>query len=177
MIAIDSENNSFNDCVILKSTATHRDNMLSPIILEQHFNKEVSVHKLLTPESSKFPTLYPDMMTKIQSALSFGPLDRILVEKFGLRIKKMDLLTLRDLNWVNNQVINFYMDLLIQRSLNNDACLNIYAMNSFFYGCLFCHKTEETAKNFGVMMDPKLTLMPRTVKRSAKARNVVTCSS
>lgn len=41
-------------------------------------------------------------------------------------------MTLDGLNWLNDEVINFYMELLRQRSEDNDDLPKVYAMNTFF---------------------------------------------
>jgi sentrin-specific protease 1 len=56
-----------------------------------------------------------------------------LVEGFGLRLTQKDLHTLVDLNWLNDEVINFYMNLLIARGTSSNKYPKVYAMNTFFY--------------------------------------------
>lgn len=37
------------------------------------------------------------------------------------------------LNWLNDEVINFYLQLICERSKANDNWPNVYAFNTFFY--------------------------------------------
>ncbi|XP_032457372.1 sentrin-specific protease 1 [Nasonia vitripennis] len=105
--------------------------------LEDHLNRsmrlcEAVLDEGLPEEVSKLPQLTLDMKERIKLALSSGATDEVLVEKFGLRITKKDIQTLAGLNWLNDEVINFYMNLIMTRS-NNDKYPNVYAMNTFFY--------------------------------------------
>lgn len=84
------------------------------------------------PEEPPLPRLTDEMLREIKSALVPCPPDEILIEDFGLRITRKDLHTLSGLNWLNDEVINFYMNLLIARG-TTDNCPKVYAMNTFFY--------------------------------------------
>lgn len=55
------------------------------------------------------------MMIRVESALKYGPDNEILVVDFGLVITRKDIHTLSGLNWLSDQIINFYMNLLIKR--------------------------------------------------------------
>lgn len=37
------------------------------------------------------------------------------------------------MNWLNDEIINFYMNLICERSKTNDNWPNVYAFNTFFY--------------------------------------------
>ncbi|XP_024883785.1 sentrin-specific protease 1-like [Temnothorax curvispinosus] len=49
-----------------------------------------------------------------------------------MKLTQKDLYTLADSNWLNDEVINFYMNLLA-RGTSSDAYLKVHAMNTFFY--------------------------------------------
>uniref|UniRef100_A0A0N5AY07 ULP_PROTEASE domain-containing protein n=1 Tax=Syphacia muris TaxID=451379 RepID=A0A0N5AY07_9BILA len=63
---------------------------------------------------------------------SGGPLD----EKFGERITRRDLLTLRGLDWLNDEVINTYLGLICERAKKNCDLPKVYAFSTFFYTSL-----------------------------------------
>uniref|UniRef100_A0A1A9WDH3 Ubiquitin-like protease family profile domain-containing protein n=1 Tax=Glossina brevipalpis TaxID=37001 RepID=A0A1A9WDH3_9MUSC len=69
------------------------------------------------------------------NAIKFGSPDEILISKFNLNITRQDLRTLCGCEWLNDQIINFYMNLLIERS-EKESKLNrlpsVYAMNTYF---------------------------------------------
>ncbi|TGZ50554.1 Sentrin-specific protease 1 [Temnothorax longispinosus] len=44
-----------------------------------------------------------------------------VMEGFGLKLTRKDLYALADLNWLNDKVINFYMNLLIARGTSSDT--------------------------------------------------------
>ena len=56
----------------------------------------------------------------------------VIVSKFNMSITRQDLLTLDGLNWLNDEVINFYMEMLRSRSEQNEHLPKVYAMNTFF---------------------------------------------
>ena len=56
----------------------------------------------------------------------------VLVSEFGLSITKRDILTLEGQGLLNDQIINFYMKLLIKRGSFKDFP-NVRTMSSFFY--------------------------------------------
>lgn len=65
--------------------------------------------------------------------------DTILLRKFDYDISRRDVQTLSwfpTFQWLNDQVVNFYMDLLAERSRNNASLPKVHAMKSFFMTCL-----------------------------------------
>lgn len=58
--------------------------------------------------------------------------DEILIEKFNQEIRVKDLTTLGSSAWLNDEVINFYMNLIIERA-KADGKMRIHAFNTFFY--------------------------------------------
>lgn len=78
------------------------------------------------------------------------PHDQVLVDKFNQEIKVRDLSTLRATAWLNDEVINFYMNLIVERSKttaspasssssssspfsSSAGDLKLHAFNTFFY--------------------------------------------
>ncbi|VIO90909.1 Ulp1 protease family, C-terminal catalytic domain containing protein [Brugia malayi] len=59
-----------------------------------------------------------------------------LSEKLSDEITRKDLLTLKGLDWLNDEIINFYMNLICERSQNDENLPKVYAFNSFFYSTL-----------------------------------------
>ncbi|PSN41014.1 hypothetical protein C0J52_16055 [Blattella germanica] len=80
----------------------------------------------------QLPMLTRDMQKVIDNALIPEPRSEKLVEAFGMTITRRDMRTLSGLNWLNDEVINFYMELLKERGkLENYP--SVYCFNSFFY--------------------------------------------
>ncbi|CAB1330116.1 unnamed protein product [Coregonus sp. 'balchen'] len=58
--------------------------------------------------------------------------DEVLSEGFRLTITRKDLQTLSHLNWLNDEVINFYMNLLVERS-KDPSLPTVHTFNTFFF--------------------------------------------
>ncbi|CAH3031439.1 unnamed protein product [Porites evermanni] len=82
--------------------------------------------------TESFVVLTPDMDRKVDAALAPGYPDDPLVEGFRVTLKRSDIATLGNLNWLNDEVINFYFNLLVERS-NQQGKVKVHAFNSFFY--------------------------------------------
>ncbi|XP_023708266.1 sentrin-specific protease 1 isoform X1 [Cryptotermes secundus] len=87
---------------------------------------------ILEEEKVALPELTSQMQDVIESALIPRPSNEVLVEAFGLPIKRHDMQTLAGLNWLNDEVINFYMELLKERG-KLDNYPSVYTFNTFFY--------------------------------------------
>lgn len=83
-------------------------------------------------EKEELPEITPKMDEEIEGALHPHPPEEVLVEAFHLQIRRRDMETLQDLNWLNDEVINFYMNLLMERG-KLDNMPSVYAFNTFFY--------------------------------------------
>uniref|UniRef100_A0A671QRQ9 Sentrin-specific protease 1-like n=1 Tax=Sinocyclocheilus anshuiensis TaxID=1608454 RepID=A0A671QRQ9_9TELE len=99
--------------------------------------KEVPVAAVIqTPqpikEEPEFPELTEDMVKEVSRALRGGIQDEVLSEGFRLTITRKDLQTLNHLNWLNDEVINFYMNLLVERSKQPNLP-SAYTFNTFFF--------------------------------------------
>lgn len=123
--------------------ARKESDMISKVNSEQniaHLEHKLK-YDLIIPESLikepepivELPPLTPEQETLVSKALAPGPSTQVLIEKFGLRITKSDIQTLSGLNWLNDEVINFYMNLLMQRSEEQKDLPKVYATNTFFY--------------------------------------------
>ncbi|XP_050670354.1 sentrin-specific protease 1-like isoform X1 [Leptidea sinapis] len=85
------------------------------------------------PAKVELPPLTAEQEKIVSKALGPGPAGQVVIEKFSLRITRRDLQTLSGLNWLNDEVINFYMNLLMQRSQEKKDLPKVYATNTFFY--------------------------------------------
>lgn len=72
------------------------------------------------------------MEKEISNALGHGPPDEILSSAFKLRITRGDIQTLKNYHWLNDEVINFYMNLLVERS-KKQGYPALHAFSTFFY--------------------------------------------
>ncbi|KAM5277351.1 sentrin-specific protease 2 isoform 2-T2 [Hipposideros larvatus] len=76
--------------------------------------------------------LTEDMEKEIGNALGHGPQDEILSSAFKLRITRGDIQTLKNYHWLNDEVINFYMNLLVERN-KKQGYPALHAFSTFFY--------------------------------------------
>ncbi|XP_017342708.1 sentrin-specific protease 1 isoform X1 [Ictalurus punctatus] len=82
-------------------------------------------------EEQEFPELTEAMENEVSQALR-GNQDDVLSEGFRLTITRKDLQTLNNLNWLNDEVINFYMNMLVERS-KSPHLPSVYTFNTFFF--------------------------------------------
>ncbi|KAJ7325007.1 hypothetical protein JRQ81_018027 [Phrynocephalus forsythii] len=78
------------------------------------------------------PALTEDMEREIANVLSHGEDDEILTSAFKLNVTRGDIQTLKNQQWLNDVVINFYMNLLVERN-KRPGFPNLYAFSTFFY--------------------------------------------
>lgn len=83
-------------------------------------------------EKPEFPELTEEMETEVNRVLRGGSPHEVLSEGFGLSLRRKDLQTLSNLNWLNDEVINFYMNLLVERS-KDPSLPSVNTFNTFFY--------------------------------------------
>ncbi|XP_042901799.1 sentrin-specific protease 1 isoform X2 [Parasteatoda tepidariorum] len=89
-------------------------------------------------EVEVLPEITPEMDAIIDRAFAPAPLDEklsILEVRETLEIARNDVATLAHLNWLNDQVINFYLGLIERRS-KLDGYPTVFCFNSFFYSKL-----------------------------------------
>uniref|UniRef100_A0A803XK66 Ubiquitin-like protease family profile domain-containing protein n=1 Tax=Meleagris gallopavo TaxID=9103 RepID=A0A803XK66_MELGA len=72
------------------------------------------------------------MEREIKAALGEGKPDEIMSSAFKLRLTREDIQTLDNFQWLNDEVINFYMNLLMERG-KKENYPSVYAFNTFFY--------------------------------------------
>lgn len=83
-------------------------------------------------EIPEFPELTEEMEAEVNRVLRGGSSHEVLSEGFGLSLTRKDLQTLSNLNWLNDEVINFYMNLLVERS-KDPRWPSVNTFNTFFY--------------------------------------------
>ncbi|CAI2348889.1 unnamed protein product [Caenorhabditis sp. 36 PRJEB53466] len=90
--------------------------------------------KVEKTKKDEFPVLPNSVDLLIEKAWSKAlNKEEQFVDAFSIQICRKDLLTLSGLNWLNDNIVNYYMQLICQRSVENSNYPKIYAFNSFFY--------------------------------------------
>lgn len=77
------------------------------------------------------PELTEAMQAEVEAALKPCPQEEVLAKGFSLTVKRADMMTLSENQWINDTVINFYMSMLVNRS--EKGSLRVYAFNTFFF--------------------------------------------
>lgn len=80
----------------------------------------------------KRPELTKEMLVRIDEASIHYPSDELLAEIDGVQILRKDIETLTDRNWLNDEIVNGYMNLLVMRG-GKGRFKKVYAFNTFFY--------------------------------------------
>ncbi|CAK5103726.1 unnamed protein product [Meloidogyne enterolobii] len=72
--------------------------------------------------------------------------DQIIVKNSGFELNRKDLMTIFWNEWLNDEVINIYASLIVDRSNNNNDLPKVYAFNSFFYSSLSSNGYERVKR-------------------------------
>ena len=77
----------------------------------------------------------PDITEEMEDVIQMACNSRgeTLIKAYQIDISRKDIDTLQGLNWLNDNVINFYLSMIVKRSKENDSWPNVYATNTFFY--------------------------------------------
>lgn len=97
------------------------------------------------------------MSEEIEKVLAIRNMDHKIQDQYGCEIRRKDIETLQGLNWLNDEIINFYFNLLMNRNRKD-----IYCFNTFFYGRLK-EKGHQAIKRWTKKVDLfsfKLILIP-----------------
>ncbi|XP_071373523.1 sentrin-specific protease 2 isoform X1 [Centroberyx affinis] len=79
------------------------------------------------------PRLTKDMAAEVIRALAQSDPNLVLSAAFKLRITQRDLSTLQEGSWLNDEVINFYLSLVMERGSGQAAGLKVYSFSTFFF--------------------------------------------
>ncbi|NXY27038.1 SENP2 protease, partial [Atrichornis clamosus] len=76
--------------------------------------------------------LFQAMEKEISAAFESGEPEDVLSSGFRLTITRDDIRTLLPLRWLNDRIMNFYISLIEERSMQ-EGYPSVYAFNTFFY--------------------------------------------
>uniref|UniRef100_A0AC34R3U0 Ubiquitin-like protease family profile domain-containing protein n=1 Tax=Panagrolaimus sp. JU765 TaxID=591449 RepID=A0AC34R3U0_9BILA len=103
------------------------------------------------PES--FPPLPEDALELVRRAWNKRlPDDEVFADNGIVKIHRKDLLTLSGLDWLNDEIINFYLDLVCKRSKSDPDLPKVYAFQTFFYTTL-CQRGYGDVKRWTKKVD------------------------
>lgn len=84
-------------------------------------------------QDNEFPALSNDALAIVKKALSSGNPKEKMVEGFNAEITRGDISTLRESVWLNDEVVNFYFNLIKSRSESDSNLPKVHVFNTFFY--------------------------------------------
>ncbi|KAF9934327.1 SUMO1 sentrin specific peptidase 1 [Linnemannia zychae] len=113
-------------------------------VLDEHerIEQELAARK----KKEQFVPLSSDEEKKIAGALAPGNSEAIIVEGFNVEVKKKDIHTLCPGEWLNDEVINFYGNLIITRSNSSTTLPKVHVFKTFFYKSLSENGYEKVRK-------------------------------
>ena len=76
---------------------------------------EVAVVQDYDGDDAELPDITSEMEDEISAVLNF-PSAVTLISAFGMDITRKDIDTLKGLNWLNDEIINFYLQMIVERS-------------------------------------------------------------
>ncbi|KAM4541174.1 sentrin-specific protease 2 [Fundulus diaphanus] len=79
------------------------------------------------------PRLTKEMSAEVSEALAQRDPNLVLSAAFKLRITQRDLSTLLEGGWLNDEVMNFYLSLIMERRSGESGRLKVYTFSTFFY--------------------------------------------
>ncbi|XP_076013898.1 sentrin-specific protease 2 isoform X2 [Genypterus blacodes] len=79
------------------------------------------------------PRLNKEMAAEVCRALAQRDPNLVLSAAFKLRITQRDLATLQEGSWLNDEVINFYLSLVVERCSSQAGGLKVYSFSTFFF--------------------------------------------
>ncbi|XP_031622803.1 sentrin-specific protease 1-like isoform X2 [Contarinia nasturtii] len=102
--------------------------------------KKITISSIIYDEEEEeepvndYPPLDDEKVRRVHQLISGRDSGTVLISKFNLSVTRHDIQTLQwnPLTWLNDEVINFYMELLAERSRNNDKLPKVHGMNTFF---------------------------------------------
>jgi Ulp1 family protease len=62
--------------------------------------------------------------------------ETVLSEGFNMKLTKGDISRLQDMEWLNDEVINFYVNVLMERNNKTPSYPKCHIFNTFFYPML-----------------------------------------
>ncbi|XP_008275150.1 sentrin-specific protease 2 isoform X2 [Stegastes partitus] len=79
------------------------------------------------------PRLTKEMVVEVSGALAQSDPNLVLSAAFKLRITQRDLATLQEGGWLNDEVMNFYLSLVMERCSGEAGRFKVYSFSTFFF--------------------------------------------
>ncbi|XP_025892214.1 sentrin-specific protease 2 [Nothoprocta perdicaria] len=107
---------------------------LAPVSSRKSSTLDVEEKKVPSSErrAESLFVLTEPMEREIIAAFDEGNPEEVISSAFKLKVTREDIHTLRNLQWLNDEIINFYMNLLMERN-RQEGYPALYAFSTFFY--------------------------------------------
>ncbi|ETL39177.1 hypothetical protein L916_09430 [Phytophthora nicotianae] len=98
-------------------------------------------------EKSRNKELPPELLEIVENALHEGPMEEVLINKYNVDITRRHLQCMLPGTWLNDEVINFYFQMLSDR---DEALVKagVLPKRSHFFNSFFYTKVSENGYNF-----------------------------
>uniref|UniRef100_A0A4W5M331 SUMO specific peptidase 2 n=1 Tax=Hucho hucho TaxID=62062 RepID=A0A4W5M331_9TELE len=96
-------------------------------------DRETQTHTDTLNSTEELPRFSKEMAVEVSRALSQRDPNLVLSSAFKLCITQRDLASLQEGSWLNDEVINFYMSLVMTRSSSVVQGLKVYSFSTFFF--------------------------------------------
>ncbi|XP_033967637.1 sentrin-specific protease 2 [Pseudochaenichthys georgianus] len=103
----------------------------TPAVSLPHSHPAHTAHTRHSDED--IPRLTKEMSAEVSCALAQSDPNLVLSAAFKLHITQRDLATLQEGGWLNDEVMNFYLSLVMERCSGEAAGLKIYSFSTFFF--------------------------------------------
>ncbi|KAE8878634.1 hypothetical protein PF005_g16177 [Phytophthora fragariae] len=132
----------FYDRLAQRETST----MLEEVLLDDLYDLAEEVFDE-EEEKSRNKELPPDLLEIVEDTLHDGPMEEVLINKYNVGITRRHLQVLLPGVWLNDEVINFYYQMMSDR---DEALVNagVLSKRSHFFNSFFFTKVSENGYNF-----------------------------
>ncbi|XP_055764491.1 sentrin-specific protease 2-like isoform X2 [Salvelinus fontinalis] len=96
-------------------------------------DRETPTHTDTLNSTEELPRFSKEMAVEVSRALSQRDPNLVLSSAFKLCITQRDLASLQEGSWLNDEVINFYLSLVMTRSSSAGQGLKVYSFSTFFF--------------------------------------------
>ncbi|KAF8461415.1 hypothetical protein BDZ91DRAFT_737351 [Kalaharituber pfeilii] len=106
-------------------------------VQKERAKREAEIQRLkelsLKPKEPIVKPLSAVTLAEVHKVLVERNQSRPIIDKFRVTIHIRDIQTLRESQWLNDEIINFYLSLICERANAGSKKVKVYAFNSFFY--------------------------------------------
>ena len=134
---------------------------------------------------SSFAELPPSELHLINRIYNGSALDKVVIQRFNIKITVGTLHLLKENTWLNDEVVNFYLELIKENDtfVNSSVSERSYFANTYFYGQLrdahgvFCYENVQSWVRETNIFSFKYLFFPINIRSSHWTLVVIEMSS